>query len=133
MIKMHYYLPWNEQETKWVKEFTTTQKNLDRSITMQNLRFEFSDSSDCSTEKDRFDSNMIHCNVILCLTQQKKKKIFLTFYYNHVRFLIRDFLSDQLNSLNFSYFIWIQFHTHIVDNSDLHWNHKTACCYIWHV
>ena len=45
-------LPWNEPGTQWVKEFTTKQKNLDRAITTQILRFEFSDLSDCLTEKD---------------------------------------------------------------------------------
>jgi len=34
-----------------VKEFTTEQKNLDRAITMQILRFETSDLSDWLAEK----------------------------------------------------------------------------------
>ena len=38
---------------------------------------------DCLAEKGGFGSNMIHCNMTLCLTQQKKKKIFLTFYCSH--------------------------------------------------
>ena len=34
-----------------MKEFTTEQKNLDRAIIMQILRFEFSDLPDCSGRK----------------------------------------------------------------------------------
>src|SRR5947207_5443070 len=97
---------------------------------MQILRFETSDSSDCPAEKGGFGSNVIHCNVTLCLTQQKKKKIFLTFYCSHVRLLIRDFSPGQLNSLSLPHFVWVQPPTHAVDSSDLRWNHRTACCYI---
>ena len=43
---------------------------------MQILKFEFSDLSDCSAEKNSMiltkNCNMIHCKIILCLTQQKK-------------------------------------------------------------
>ena len=52
--------------------FTTTGERFKvlKSFTMQNLRFGFSDSSDCPAEKGGSCSNVIYCNVTLCLTQQ---------------------------------------------------------------
>ena len=59
-----------------MKGFTTERKILGKAITMQILRFEFSDSSDCLAEKGGMvlakDSNVISCNVTFCQTQTWK-------------------------------------------------------------
>ena len=46
------FMLWNKSKIQWVKEFIIKQKNLDKAIIIQILRFEISDLSDWLTEKN---------------------------------------------------------------------------------
>ena len=111
-----------------MKGFTTERKNLGRAITMQILRFEFSDLPDCPAEKGGSCSNVIYCNVTLCLTQQN------TLVPGHLRARarvtswIRDSNIPYMAS-NTPYIQYITLYNHVVLYSHVWCNHMILCRY----